>query len=176
MEVSHNWYWSSLLNCRGTEKPFRVRVPVLPFYMANYNFRKDLEEAKGIEKEFAGKFGSRFHLLGVEYNDDYRYDVKFKTANGSFTFEVKHDIMSSKTGNLALEYECRGRDSGISKTEASYWAYKLDNDFYWIKVADLKSLVTDKKYFRKVIGGDSGSNTKMYLFKLDVIKGCMTKL
>ena len=37
--------------------------------------------------------------------------------------EVKHDSMASSTGNLAVEFECNGKPSGIAITEAGWWAF-----------------------------------------------------
>jgi len=37
--------------------------------------------------------------------------------------EVKHDSMAASTGNLAVEFECNGKPSGISITGAGWWAF-----------------------------------------------------
>ena len=39
---------------------------------------------------------------------------------------------------------------------------------YIIMTAVLRDMITNKKYFRTVVGGDVGSNSKNFLFKLDV--------
>lgn len=39
--------------------------------------------------------------------------------------EVKTDFLAQETGNIALEYESRGKPSGISTTEADFYAYCL---------------------------------------------------
>lgn len=41
------------------------------------------------------------------------------------TVEVKTDERSETTGNIYVEYECRGRPSGIATTKATWWAYAL---------------------------------------------------
>lgn len=46
------------------------------------------------------------------------------------TIEVKRDFKVSETGNLAIEFRCRGRKSGISITEATWWAFVLDGPRY----------------------------------------------
>lgn len=44
------------------------------------------------------------------------------------TLEVKTDRMAYRTGNLFVEFECRGKPSGIAVTKASWWAFNiLDN-------------------------------------------------
>lgn len=47
------------------------------------------------------------------------------------TIEVKHDRMIAKTGNVALEYECNGKPSGIKASTATYWVYVIKGDI-WI--------------------------------------------
>lgn len=39
--------------------------------------------------------------------------------------EVKRDTIVSATGNIAVEYECRGRPSGIMVSTATWWAFVL---------------------------------------------------
>jgi hypothetical protein len=41
---------------------------------------------------------------------------------------------------------------------------------YVIPTNNLRKMIEDKNYFRIVNGGDVGSNSMNYLFKLDVIK------
>lgn len=41
------------------------------------------------------------------------------------TVEVKNDVRASDTGNLYIEFECRGKPSGIQTTEADAWAFVL---------------------------------------------------
>lgn len=45
--------------------------------------------------------------------------------NGGKKVEVKTDRMAHKTGNIAIEFRCRGRLSGIATSEADYWALVL---------------------------------------------------
>jgi hypothetical protein len=144
--------------------------------MAHYNFRRDLAVGQKTEKEAAEQLKKHFNFDSLEFNNDNKYDIKATIGELSRTYEVKTDLMCGKTGNFALEYECRGKPSGIVTTEADYWIYKLDDGFYMISVEGLKNLIDDAKYFRMVSGGDRGSNTKMFLFKLDLMKQEMHKL
>ncbi len=143
--------------------------------MAHYNFRRDLEIGQQAEKEAAEKLKKYFNC-DIEFNHDSRYDIKTTLGHISRTYEVKTDLLCGKTGNLALEYECRGKPSGITTTEADYWIYKLDDGFYRISTKELKNLIAVGKYSRMVTGGDKGSNTKMFLFKLPLMKENMCKL
>jgi hypothetical protein len=143
----------------------------------HYEFDSDLLDARRVEKEFADYVEEKYGTKALEFNNDKRYDIKFQRPTGKiFTVEVKSDYRASETGNSAVEYECRGKPSGINTTQADYWVYKFDNNFYIITVTKLKSLITEKRYHRTVIGGDSGSNTKMYLFHLRDFQRHMKKI
>ncbi len=146
-----------ILECGGSKK------------MSNYNFVKDLANAKVVEKEFVEVLSKKITIDDIDFCNDFRYDVLIKSEGRSTRYEVKHDIMSCKTGNLALEYECRGKPSGIDRTEADVWVYKLGYSFYSMPVGKLKELISKESYFRKVVGGDSGSNTNniLYLFEFN---------
>ena len=76
-----------------------------------------------------------------------------------------------KTGNIAIEYECYGKPSGISSTEADYWFHNLcigDDTFCTLvfKVDNLKKLINKLDYKRSVSGGDHNAS-RMYLLNLD---------
>jgi len=45
--------------------------------------------------------------------------------SGGYKVEVKTDRLAHSTGNLAIEYKCRGKWSGISTTQADWWAFKI---------------------------------------------------
>lgn len=144
--------------------------------MAHYNFRKDLKVGQQTEKEALEHLAKHLTYDEAEFNNDKKYDIRVVMGEQVRTYEVKTDLMCGYTGNFALEYECRGKPSGIVTTEADYWIYKLDDGFYLISVTRLKELIDEAKYFRMVSGGDRGSNTKMFLFKLPMMKEEMFKL
>ena len=144
--------------------------------MANYNFQKDLLLGKEVEKEALEKLKKWLKIKSVVFNTDYKYDFLVELENSSRTYEVKTDLMCGQTGNTVVEYESRGKLSGISTTEADFWIYKFDDGFYQIPTKKLKEVIKEQLYFREVNGGDRGSNTKMYLFRLAVLKKRMQKL
>lgn len=95
--------------------------------------------------------------------------------------EVKSERdLWAKTGNIAIEYECWGKPSGINATEADYWFHNLcigDDTFATLvfDVPSLKRIINNLDYKRSVSGGDNYAS-KMYLlnlqklFSTDVIK------
>ena len=74
--------------------------------------------------------------------------------------EVKYDKLASKTGNLFIEFECRGKKSGISTTQADWWCFAIGKPpitFHLIETEHLKRLCREVfKTGRIVNGGDDG--------------------
>ena len=85
--------------------------------------------------------------------------LKLLSANGA-TVEVKRDFKSATTGNIAIEGAYKGKPSGISATEAEWWAYVLDGKGYdgeiivLIKTQRLRKLV---RPLHPVKGGDNNT-------------------
>lgn len=141
--------------------------------MGNYNYKKDFKVARKTEKEVANILEKNCSLEVIGFGDSYRYDILAQKENGdTITFEVKEDFMCKNTGNVCLEFSCRGKDSGIATSEADYYIYKVHTKngikFLLHNIAELKNKVSHKEYFRIVNGGDEGSNSLSYLFKYDV--------
>jgi len=67
----------------------------------------------------------------MEYNNDFKYDLKLGQQGETIiaellndaTIEVKTDFIAAKTGNVYIEYQSRGKLSGIATSEAKYWIY-----------------------------------------------------
>ena len=52
-----------------------------------------------------------------------------------------------------------------------FLVYKFAGSFYAFRTEVLKKkLLEEKQFFREVVGGDAGSNTKMFLVKIAVFK------
>lgn len=142
--------------------------------MPFYNFKKDF----GLARLSEGKVKIALENNGWEYvssNNNADYDLQMKDVEKDkiYTFEVKEDFMCAYTGNVGLEYDSRGKPSGISISKADFYAYVLHRPLHikqcFIQATKaLKRKITNKQYFRIVNGGDKDSNTLMYLFKYDV--------
>lgn len=136
--------------------------------MGNYNFRKDLAISEAEVEEAIEKIKKIFvGIKDLHHPTGYlkEYDIIGKFKDLPITFEVKNDKMSNDTGNFGIEYESWGKPSGIATTTAKYWIHKMYGDYYITPTKVVKDMITQKQYFRIAIGGDKGSNTKMYLFK-----------
>jgi hypothetical protein len=140
--------------------------------MPNYDFVKDLPIAKATEIETAGVLKKLYDAEILEYNNTNAYDISTKINGSLITFEVKEDFLCEFTGNVGLEYECRGKPSGINTSQADYYIYKLHTnhgiEFVMFRTGTLKQMIAEHKYFRVVNGGDKGSNSMNYLFKYGV--------
>lgn len=87
------------------------------------------------------------------------------------SFEIKSDFMAHKTGNLAIEIQCRGKDSGIYKTEADYWVYKITAPDIIIifHTSKLRKFVEDNMDNYKIIMGGDDNSSKMMLIPIKEI-------
>jgi hypothetical protein len=107
----------------------------------------------------------------MDYNSDFAYDLKVgqmgeKQLGDIFSskkIEVKRDFFICKTKRIAIEFRSRGKPSGISTTEADWWAIMIardeiesDDTIILIEVERLKSLV--KKHHAKGRIKDVGDN------------------
>jgi hypothetical protein len=83
----------------------------------------------------------------MNFNNDFKYDLKVGQAKeqqladifNSKTIEVKYDLQALETGNVYVEYESRGKKSGISTSEADYYCFCFGATFHLIKTTDLKN-------------------------------------
>jgi hypothetical protein len=124
-------------------------------------------------------------LMYMEHDTYEQKQGKFKpydliiTKDGIETkIEVKSDRQAGKTGNMAIEYECNGKPSGITSTEADYYIYFIiysddiqedgtpREECYKIPI---KRLIKIAKECRKVRGGD-GNRSCMYLVHKSLVQ------
>lgn len=108
----------------------------------------------------------------MEYCSDFRYDLKVGNIKeeeladifSNKKVEVKYDQLSLKTGNIFVEYESRGKKSGLARTEAEYYCWAFGDTFHIIKTKDLKERC--RKYIgtsRDTIGGDNNTSRGILL-------------
>lgn len=96
----------------------------------------------------------------MKHNSNFKYDLmlgQLKEQEIAQIFsnkkiEVKTDFLAQETGNIALEYVSRGKPSGISVTEADFYAYCLplanfQNIIIFMEINELKRLA--REYWSK---------------------------
>ena len=141
-------------------------------------FNRDLEIGQTVEKEFA-KILENIGATDITENNDYRYDISCNISGIPKLFEVKFDQQTISSPNLAIEFESRGKASGISTSEADYWVYKIFFEGRWvfatIKSSKLKEIILSESYWRIVNGGDSYTS-KLYLFRKEVFVNACHKI
>jgi hypothetical protein len=132
----------------------------------------------------------------MDYNSDFKYDLALGQLGegwigkmlSSQTIEVKFDFACYRTGNFYIEYESRGKPSGIATSQADYWMLIASTE----KGVRLKSELTDvesddvlfsvllhkdrlkhlckTKYYRKgVKGGDDNTSLGVLIKAKDLI-------
>jgi hypothetical protein len=141
--------------------------------VGNYDFKTDIktgEQGEDFVKNFLISRGFKF----IHKNNDNKYDLLMSYNDNNYTYEIKTDVLLSEkrdTGNLVVEFESRGKPSGVSVCEADYYVYYIPKlkEIWNIGMNDLKNLIASES-FRVVVGGDKGSNTKMYLIEREKYK------
>lgn len=122
-----------------------------------------------------GKKGEDFVLqvIQTKYPKAHKIEGKFKpydifVPEKETKVEVKTDRMSKTTGNVAIELECYNKPSGLTSTEADFWAfiYYFQPMAHWmmkmVPVWKLKRDVFNHNEKWYVTGGDDNAS-KMYL-------------
>jgi hypothetical protein len=109
----------------------------------------------------------------MEYNNDFRYDLKVGQVAEKMLadilegkkIEVKKDLQAHKTGNIFVEYESRGKPSGLATSEAEYYCYFLSDEHFVIIESDrFKSICRNLlNTNRDIKGGDSNTSKGILL-------------
>jgi len=108
----------------------------------------------------------------MDFNSDFAYDLmvgqlKEKELSQIFShkkIEVKYDLQAKQTGNVFIEYESRGKASGISTSIADYYCIAIGESFHIMKAEALKDKC--RKYLgtkRDVVGGDNNTSKGILL-------------
>lgn len=117
---------------------------------------------------------SKFRTLGIlcDKSDDKRWDLNLSIFDKTIKVEVKHDLKSALTGNLAIEYfnPKKNKESGISASVAHLWIYYLPSGN--ILTTSLKRL---KKFCDltpplKTIDKGGDKNASLYIYELETIR------
>ena len=99
---------------------------------------------------------------------------------GSRTVEVKRDRKWAKTNNLYIETECFFKKiedwapSGLGVTEASYWAFVLEESTLIVPTDALRFAV--KEFGREITCEIPPNKSKGYLITVDDLLTAMRKL
>jgi hypothetical protein len=140
--------------------------------MKDEDFKKTLAFGNSFEEELKTLIPHKECIQSIKGEYDLILD--------GVKYEVKADRNMFKTGNVIIEYESNKKASGISITEADYYAiFELETTFpnlpdvttrrnvsyelYLIPVQDIKQLISEKNYSRKISCGYN-KLSQCYLF------------
>lgn len=106
--------------------------------------------------------------IDLQYGQVFERKVADMLQNKKIEVKTERDMWKS-TGNIVVEFESRGKPSGIASTEAEYWFHNLaiGDDIVMTLVFPTKIL---RNYIaqnmpRMVRGGDNNTS-RLYLIKL----------
>jgi len=132
----------------------------------------------------------------MDYNSDFKYDLAIGQIGEGWigkilsdkTIEVKFDFACYRTGNFYIEYESRGKKSGIATTQSDYWmliastesgerlkeniSELQESDVLFSVMISTKRLkkVCKEKHFRKgVKGGDDNTSLGVLIKSVDLL-------
>lgn len=112
----------------------------------------------------------------MKHNNDFKYDLDFGVISEKFYGKVMHDLIEgkteckaerdqwAKTGNMFVEFESRGKKSGISTTHSDHWVvsfYKENHLCFTITLPIKEAKVLARKYYLRnkiVPGGDENTS------------------
>lgn len=114
----------------------------------------------------------------MQFNNDFAFDLivgqmaekELAAVLQDKRIEVKSDKLAYKTGQFFVEYESRGKRSGIATTQADYYCFEVRGIFILVSVPTLKIIA--RKYIgteRDVKGGDSNTSKGILLPILDLL-------
>jgi len=122
--------------------------------------------------------------IDLEYGEVREQMVADMLQDKKIEVKSERDVWQ-KTGNIAIEYECYGKPSGINATESDYWFHNLciGEETFATIVFDTNSLkrIIDNLDKKKSVPGGDNNASRMYLLNLqklsssDVIKAFKEK-
>ena len=114
----------------------------------------------------------------MEFKSNFEYDLAFG-QEGEMSFadltnkkiEVKRDRLAHKTGNIFIEYESRGKPSGIATSKADFYAYYISDICILITLDKLKSICREYLNTSKdIVGGDDNTSKGILLPIIELFK------
>ena len=111
----------------------------------------------------------------TKFNKDLSYGKKHEklVMKSMENFELKTDRMAHKKGNVYVEFQSRGRDSGIRTSKSDTWIFKIvskgDRHLFSVQIplTRLKKLVSTD--YRIVPGGDNLTSRGYLVLLTDLI-------
>ena len=136
------------------------------------------KKSKGVGRKGERKVFDLLNSLGFEceFDTDHKknkWDLVFEYGSEKVTIEVKNDLMSCLTGNIAIEVHNPKKNvaSGLMCTDATLWIHIVPNRAIYIaRVDKLKDFVKSSP-FMKFFSAGGDQNADLILYKKDMIVG-----
>jgi hypothetical protein len=121
------------------------------------DFKSDLKDGEKAQDYILKQIRKEYPNAKIIPNKCSDFDIA--DLSTGYSAEVKYDIKSKDTSNVGIEFACRGKYSGISKTKATEWIhiYKLADKWVYsrIKTRELKAFIkTNNSELPRVYAGD----------------------
>jgi len=108
------------------------------------------------------------------FNNDFKFDLKVGQEKENLLakiiqskkLEVKYDRAAQRTGNVFVEFESRGKPSGIATTEAEYFCFCVVDSFYILPTKKLKKLCRDYLGTKNERAGGDNNTSKGILLPI----------
>ena len=116
--------------------------------------------------------------IDLKYGQVREEQVKNIFADKKIEVKTERDWWA-KTGNIALEYECNGKPSGITATKSDYWIHilatgKKNHCMLVFEVPKLKKIIKKyKKDYTRMVGDRNASKCVILPIKKLFEKECI---
>ena len=113
----------------------------------------------------------------MKYCSNFKYDLEVGQAAekevgdmlANQKIEVKLDKRAVETGNIYVEYESRGKPSGVSRSEAEHYCFVVGKLKLFIPTDRLKELIEPLKGTKYDKRGGDNNTSKGVLLKLTTL-------
>jgi hypothetical protein len=126
-------------------------------------FKKDLEHGQAGEELFMTQVLEKEGYTLVNYNNDYRWDIKTLKNNAPNYWEVKMDDKSVHTGNFYIECQSYGKSSGIMTSQSQYFVIMVPSldEAYLFNTKKLREYLVSNK--TSIVAGGDDMATRGFL-------------
>jgi hypothetical protein len=141
-------------------------------FMGFYKFSLDKELGEQAEYHLLTRIQIIYKNAYKILEKESKYDIVIPEINK--TLEVKNDLMSYKTKNIAIEIYRNNKNnvdlSGINISEADAWVIYALNKIFFMPKNDLKNFAIDNKNNFKTIYGGDNKRTLMIIIPIKILE------
>jgi len=134
--------------------------------MAKSNFLRDLKRGGGAERLVIDLFNRAGFPSKKDNSVRTPWDIISTHGDDIIKTEVKFDEYEQRSGNVAIEvFNPRlQKPSGLTATEAFFWAHVLADGVIWITPTELLKKYLDQTEPARIIDRGGDNNATLYLY------------